>query len=159
MLKQIIDSGRLHSIGCPKMKKQTIDINKKYRTTSGHRVRIICVDRKSYQNNSIIGLVETDENTDHESIVTWYKNGKHNTNAQYDLVEVSPFDDFNIDDKVLVKDCYDYEWKKRYFAGIDEDTGEPLAFADGLTSWITDQVIAWEECVKYDASKEYMVKK
>lgn len=39
-----------------------------------------------------------------------------------------------VDTPVLVKDFKDSEWKKRYFAGINEN-GEITAFCNGNTSW------------------------
>ena len=121
-----------------------IDLKKQYRTKDGRPVRLLCNDRRSTQ--CIVGLVDEG---DYELLLSWDKDGESAGGSSLsDLVEVSPYEDFKIDDKVLVKSHHAYEWKKRYFAGVDEDTGQPLTFADGLTSWITNEVISWDECVK-----------
>ena len=49
--------------------------------------------------------------------------------------EPSPFDDWEIDDKIEVKNTPDERWHKRYFAGVNE-AGECLAWHRGKTSWV-----------------------
>jgi len=56
-----------------------------------------------------------------------------------DLIEVSPYEDWNIDDKVL---CWDDDWdygvtQKCYFGGLNKD-GIPTVFLNGTTSWSTE---------------------
>jgi hypothetical protein len=69
------------------------------------------------------------------------------TESEYDLVEVSPYEDFVLDERVLVKDTMDPEWHRRYFAGVSED-GKPLAWGVGTTSWSTgeDKPTRWDQC-------------
>ena len=123
-----------------------IDINKKYRTRDGRPVRLLCNDRKVMGGKRIVGLVDSNG---YEMIMSWYQHGKSsNESTLCDLVEVQPYEGFKIDDKVLVKDNHQFEWKKRYFAGVKEDTGKPLTFADGFTSWITKDVVSWDQCIK-----------
>ena len=61
------------------------------------------------------------------------------------LVEVGPFDDFKIDEKVMVRvDIWD-EWQHAYFAGVEDGTA--LAFCDGATKWSSlNQSISWLQC-------------
>jgi len=56
--------------------------------------------------------------------------------------------DFKIDDKVLVRKpgCYSHEWKRRYFAGVNENSGKPMTWESGGTSWNTKSKISWDEC-------------
>ena len=122
-----------------------IDINKQYRTNDGRPVRLLCIDRKVIGGKRVVGLVNTN---DVELIMTWHTNGECATDSSLcDLVEVQPYEDFNIDDKVLVKLSDENEWKKRYFAGVDYH-GRPLTFVDGKTSWNGNETTFWEECIK-----------
>lgn len=73
-------------------------------------------------------------------------------NKQFDLVEKFPFEDFKIDDLVMVSDFEIKStksiWYKRYFAGIS-DTGYPLTFVDGATSWSSGgRIKQWTYCRK-----------
>ena len=129
-------------------KEMKIDINKKYRTRDGHQVRLLCVDHKVMGDKRIIGLVEIENN---EILMTWDKYGKDDNNSKiHDLVEVQPYEDFKINDEVLVRCVDDIEndsWVKRHFAGVDE-YGRPMVFKYGMTSWTTSEVTVWDECVK-----------
>jgi hypothetical protein len=67
---------------------------------------------------------------------------------------VSPYEDFEIDDKVFVWNYSNvYARKKRHFAGISKD-GKPLAYVAGKTSWgssdvdYKDAVAEWDYCAK-----------
>ena len=62
------------------------------------------------------------------------------------------YDDFKIDDEVLVWDNDAKEHiKKRHFAGLDVD-GMPIAWTNGGTSWSIDAryclVSRWDNCEK-----------
>ena len=61
------------------------------------------------------------------------------------LVEVSPFDEFTVDEKVMVRvDIWD-EWQHAYFAGVENGTA--LAFCDGATKWSSlNQSTSWLQC-------------
>ena len=52
-----------------------------------------------------------------------------------------------IDTKVLVKGSYDVAWRKRYFAGLDENN-IPLAFNNGCTSWSCKNSTTRWSCIK-----------
>ena len=54
----------------------------------------------------------------------------------YDLIEVSPYEDIPIDAKVLVRSGGLGNWHRRYFAGVS-DSGKPMAWVEGTTSWST----------------------
>lgn len=71
-----------------------------------------------------------------------------------DLIEVSPYVDFKIDDKVLVwDDGYDSDKLRRHFAGINTNTGKPEAWQHGRTSFTTDEKSYYDNCIKYEAEK------
>lgn len=123
-----------------------VDMNKQYRTIDGRPVRILCVDRKSDSGDSIVGLIKNETN---ETLHTWDQRGKSVSFPKWDLIEVQPYDDFKIDDKVLVRTSQYTDWEKRHFAGVSED-GLPLAFIYGGTSWTTDESTKWFECIKPD---------
>jgi hypothetical protein len=55
------------------------------------------------------------------------------TPSEYDLVEVSPYADWKIDQKIMVSEDGE-DWRKRHFAGVDEE-GCPLAWVTSSTSW------------------------
>jgi len=83
----------------------------------------------------------------------WECNGNYLLDSEscLDLIEISPYADFKIDDKVLV---WDGEYQrhnkhKRHFAGVSE-LGDPLTWIDGLTSFTTNEKTAWENCEKYN---------
>ena len=61
------------------------------------------------------------------------------------LVEVSPFDEFTVDEKVMVRvDIWD-EWQHAYFAGVEDGTA--LAFCDGATKWSSlNKSTSWLQC-------------
>ena len=86
------------------------------------------------------------------SAARWENEGHYQLDGEscLDLIEISPYADFKIDDKVLVwyKVCK-LDKYKRHFAGISE-LGKPLAWVDGMTSFTTDETTDWENCEKYN---------
>lgn len=133
------------------MEKKPIEMGKKYRTRDGREVRVLCIDR----NNgvfSVVALVGGREYVEAFTKFGEYWGDGHASNN--DLVEVSPFEDFKIDDPVMVRFC-DGGWYRRYFAGVSED-GEALAWDNGGTSWSSDKVYdksAWPQCRKPTAEE------
>jgi hypothetical protein len=67
------------------------------------------------------------------------------------LTESTPWDDFKVDEPVIVWDAATPERKvKRYFAEIGAN-GKPYCFIDGATSWSRDVnsvLCGWDNCVK-----------
>lgn len=128
-----------------------IDINKKYKTRDGREVRIYATDGSG--GFSVHGAIKRDDGWG--SPLVWAKDGRFNLDVDeqpMDLVEVSEWDDFKIDDPVMVarmgNDLSEISgWSKRYFAGINE-FGKPLTFRDGATSWTADQTTTWDLCRK-----------
>jgi len=116
-------------------------MSKKYRYRNGESARILCIDG----NNCKYPVVSMDKNG---YLFTHTEEGlfaKQGRDHHYDLVEDMPYADFQIDDPVMVKDKYHIKWKKRYFAGVD-DNGKPLTWNAGTTSWTAELKITWDEC-------------
>ncbi len=129
--------------------KQPIEMHKKYKTRDGRPVRILCTDRKEVKESTshVIALVTTEG---WEEVQVYSKTGQYfiDDYSALDLIEVQPWDDFKIDDPVLVRDHEGERWKKRYFAGVS-DQGKPLAFQSGSTSWSSEgEVLEWVYCKK-----------
>lgn len=122
-----------------------IDINKKYRTRSGNEVRIYSTD----------GIGDYPIHFAHKMQDGWQLecatiNGKfyHNlVDDDLDLIEITPYEDINIDDKVWVWNDGGFKYK-RHFAGICED-GRPMAWDSGSTSWSTEFKTIWKNCEKF----------
>ena len=132
-----------------------IDIDKKYITRNGLAVEIFKVipeDQPYPQAFRVLGAVIQVNGI--YDLNRWLLNGRFREEDEYylDLVEVTPYDDFKVDDKVICWSHSDQERKmRRYFAGVNED-GEPTAFPDGTTSWSSNgsQPRPWGNCVKYE---------
>lgn len=127
-----------------------IDMNKKYRTRSGLPVRVLCVDRKDEDLPVIVLVLENGE----EYLAACTAEGEYLVSKEecsFDLVEVSEWDDFKQDDKVLVSED-GKTWYKRYFNKVID--GVPYAFDGGITSWTADAMhdygcsSPWKYCKK-----------
>lgn len=127
------------------MNKITMD--KTYRTRDGRQVRVICVDRNGAP-HSVVALVR-DPHTGVDQIKTCNPDGRTLPDApdrDGDLIEVSPWDDFKIDEPVYIRDSVDNEWMRRHFAGVAPD-GRPSAWTDGCTSWSgAGRAYSWNYC-------------
>ena len=108
-----------------------IDMSKKYRYRSekvAPLLRILCVDvpgNSPIVSCNISGVV-----------YTHHPDGRifSAVETEYDLIEVSPYEDIPIDAKVLVRMHVGEEWQKRHFAGVSIN-GRPKAWDRGQTSW------------------------
>jgi hypothetical protein len=66
--------------------------------------------------------------------------------SENDLIESTPFDHINIDDKVLVwNNGVDNTKFNRHFAVVSDD-GKPMCWRDGRTSFTTKSTIVWDNC-------------
>jgi hypothetical protein len=68
-----------------------------------------------------------------------------------DLIEVSPYANIRIDDKVLVWDGFQSEngnKTKAHFAGLDKE-GNPMSWVHGMTSFTTSELVYWNFCEPY----------
>lgn len=126
-----------------------ISMDKKYRTRSGIKIRrVLCVDR----NHPDWPVLYEAENG---ALIACTASGQclKDFDGDYDLIEILPYEDFKIDDPVMVKLHHQFAWGKRYFAGVNKD-GQPLAFQNGRTSWSSgEQRDVWDECRKPTAEE------
>jgi hypothetical protein len=124
-----------------------ISMDKKYKTRHGMTARVVCVDAKG--NQPVIALVFDSHSSKEFVIRTSIKGEFFDGDVhELDLIEVSPYDDFNIDDPVMVRRDDDLVrvWKRRYFAGVN-GCGEPLTWYEGMTSWSSGgHKTCWDEC-------------
>lgn len=117
-----------------------IDMNKKYRYRSGAPARVLCVDRP-VPHSSVLAMSESGAISYHtpDGVVWDQEHG-------FDLIEVSPWDDFEVDEPVMVRHGGGFCWTHRHFAGVCEG-GRAATWADGLTSWTASNIITtWDEC-------------
>jgi hypothetical protein len=119
------------------------DSSKTYKTMSGRRYRNYCVNGGGLY--PIHGAIEFKLN---EWILVRHSwELRSDSLSELDLIEVSPYDDFKIDDPVMVRiNSNSTRWERRYFAGVSTD-GLPMAFNEGATSWSAqDRSTIWCEC-------------
>lgn len=109
-----------------------VSMDKKYKTMDGRSVRIICTDRKGDE-YSVVALVN-DGNFEHAKSYTaegffWSSDEE----SRHDLVEVTPYEDWKVDDLIMVRDSDVEKWIPRYFAGVRD--GVLYAWNNGYTSY------------------------
>lgn len=121
-----------------------IDMNKNYRYRNGEYARILCVDSNLHA-YPVISIGNDG------FIVMHCADGKYSTDGctrPLDLIEETPYIDFNTDDRVLVRSTETDEWKKRYFS--HEKDGYAYCFYRGSTSWnSSDETDLWTFCKKW----------
>jgi len=85
----------------------------------------------------------------------WECNGNYLLDSEscLDLIEISPYADFKIDDKVLVWNHTKNIISKCYFAGID-DHGNPQSWHGGRTSFNETLKLTWQNCEKYEENND-----
>ena len=118
-------------------------MNKKYRTRNGIKVnRVLCVDgiEKIYP---VVAELEDGRVYRYTNSGQYYASNR----VDLDLVEISPYEDFKIDDPVMVKNNATF-WEKAHFAGVSPE-GKPMVYTHGKTSWSTGGCTrVWEYCRK-----------
>lgn len=118
-----------------------IDINKKYKTRDGKEVRIYATDHVG--SFPICGAIRYENGWEEDSWEEDGRNSYYSYDSPDDLVEVSKYEDFKIDDKVIVWDNDYPDWKNEaHFAGIN-DNGRPMTFIDGGTSFTKGNSVCW----------------
>lgn len=135
------------AVGNTQKEKETmnkISLDKKYKTRDGKPVRVLCVDMKD-TNYPVVALVEEELG---ESPYTFTENGSvcYQEVDAFDLIEVSPYEDFKKDDKVMVSSDGE-TWYRRYFSHVDSN-GYPHVFNNGSTSWVSYETTEWGFCRK-----------
>ena len=127
-----------------------ISKDKKYKT----RLDVDVIIYKIWEGKNKIHGAAVDAKNDLICTLEWDLEGKvwKNDESGNDLIEVSPYADFKIDDKVLVWITKGIKIK-RHFAGISEE-GLPMAWEDGQTSFTTSLKTAWNYCEKYEENND-----
>ena len=123
-------------------------MNKKYKTRNGMPVRILCNDFRS--NTYTVIAAVYDQETGCESTISVSSTGAYIEDEEhdFDLIEVTPYDDFKEDDLCVIW-SEDKEIKEfRYFACAIGNLA--YFFADGKTSFTAtpQQKICWPNCRK-----------
>lgn len=134
--------------------KIKIEMGKKYRTTDRRPVRILCTDYESCTGRTVVAILTHHDGS--QSVEEWYSNGYFlmgDKACKADLVEVTPYDDLKVDDKVIVWDNDDpiNRVGQRHFSHIEGS--KIYCFAEGRTSWTAngpDDIIPWDNCKKAD---------
>lgn len=127
--------------------KTEIKMDGNYQTLGGCKVRrVLCIDRI----NDIFPVVVELENG---AVFQLTKFGAFFEGAEdrRDLVEVKPLHEtLKVDDKVMVREGSSDSWHKRYyshfFKSADSRGWLYAAFANGGSSWTTDEITIWNEC-------------
>ena len=122
-----------------------IDISKKYRTRSGFPVEIL----KTGLRNSVFSVAALIDTTEKQIVVGLTEDGNFYVSGResaLDLVEISPYEGFKIDEPVMVRDYEKDSWKKAHFAGVS-CRGYAKTWQDGETSWTSDgSMLTWKFC-------------
>jgi hypothetical protein len=134
-----------------KVKEETpvnklIELGKIYQTREGKPIEILTISAKN-TSYPVIALI-THEDGQQETI-RFTAEGFYNKagTSENDLVEVNPYADFKVGDKVLVSDN-GVDWEKRYFSHVTDD-GKPSTFYGGSISRSNiAQTIGWNFCKK-----------
>ena len=120
-----------------------IEMGKKYKTKTGLSVRILCTDLQDKKYPIIAAIMQDNE----ELVVSFTETGKFIENKEHglDLIEVTPYDDFKVDDLCVV---WEVENSKefRYFSHEKENLAQ--CFASGGTSYTKTTTISWTNCRK-----------
>lgn len=115
-----------------------IDMNKKY-TSDGRPVRLLCIDANG--THPVVALHDT-------GIPMSFLADGSCLNSKLNLIEVSTYADFKIDDPVMVRDYEGRSWEKSHFAGVT-DGGKAKTWSGGCTSFTDDNqndTCFWLQC-------------
>lgn len=118
-----------------------ITMDKKYKTRDGQPARILCTDAPGNAPvRALIGEVVLGHTAQGVSVY-------RTVDDAYTLIEVGPYDDFKIDEPVMVRHGEELGWTKRHFAGVGSG-GQPQGWSLGGTSWFSkdDSIVVWAEC-------------
>jgi len=128
-----------------------ISMDKKYMTRDGRSVRIICTDMRGCGYN-VVALITSDECDLLESYTAGGMYWDNNTASRHDLIEVSPYDDWKVDDLIMVRDFDTGKWNLRYFANVQE--GIVYSWSSGYTSYTADgETMFWNQARKPTAGE------
>lgn len=112
-----------------------VSTDKKYKTRDGRSARIICTDMKAC-GYSVVALVQSEDGEQIESYTAEGLFWSRYDESKYDLIEVSPYEDWKVDDLIMVRDSDRDTWVMRYFAKVQD--GKVYAWKNGYTSYTAD---------------------
>jgi hypothetical protein len=115
--------------------QKLISMNKKYKTRDGRSARIICTDMKGC-GYSVAALVQSEDCEQMESYTAEGLFWSHNKESKDDLIEVSQYEDWKVDDLIMVRDSDRDKWVTRYFAKVQD--GIVYSWSNGYTSYTAD---------------------
>lgn len=127
-----------------------IDLNKKYRTVGGDKVEIFKIDLVAQY--PVLAVITRQNGT--QATMTYTEDGFMHTCLHYcddNLVEILPYEDFKIDEPVMVRVNNTSCWHRRYFAGVAPN-GKAKTWDMGRTSWTVDAIgddfitSTWPQC-------------
>lgn len=113
-----------------------IEMGRKYRSVAGKNFKILTVDRPNML--PVVGM------DDDGNIYCFTDTGHSFASDDLNLVEVSPYEDFKVDDVVMCRLDDACDWHVRHFACVRE--GVPYAWSNGKTS--NGEACNWKECRK-----------
>lgn len=124
-----------------------IDKNKKYTLVDGTEVKIYEVYESELLTHVVHGAYKT---TSGWQLASWGEGGQamRGVASTNDLIEVSPYANIKIDDKVLVWNETSTNKIRRHFAGINE-SGLPKAWYGTGTSFTETSTTTWDGCEPY----------
>ena len=118
-----------------------IEMDKKYKTRGGMSVRILATDIKD-KYSVCAAVLENGE-----SLCSFTKEGLfvEGEETNFDLIEVTPYDDFKEDDLCVV---WGEEGAKRFRYFSHVENGAVNCFVLGCTSYTTVDTSIWPNCRK-----------
>ena len=128
-------------------------MGKKYKQRNGAPVRVLCIDN-GCPTYPVVAA------TEEGALFMYTAEGKFHSDTNLlsgiDLVEDTPYADFKVDDKVMVRDADHHTWNRRYFSHINSE-GFPVCFSEGVTSWVAAassfHSTFWKQCRKPTAEE------
>jgi hypothetical protein len=104
-------------------------------------MRIVCTDMENDCDNSIVCLERSD--VVNYELVAIHSAAEIETEG---WTKVTPWDDFEMNEPVMVRGDAPTGWMKRHFAGISKD-GKPMTWPAGQTSFTTEgPPCRWHQC-------------
>lgn len=142
----------------------TISRDKVYKTANGYKVSVLTTTAAGHDGKPwVVALahIPPDEVCEHatDRILTTDSEGICMSGEEWNLVEVKPWDDFKIDEPVMVRGYEEGPWLRAHYAGTQKVDGEtlPCTWAQGKTGWtMTDwalpskaelpKTVPWAQC-------------
>lgn len=132
----------------PKPEPTLVSLDKQYKTRHGYEVILHNIIPPEYEIEYPVRGIKRHHNGKWTT-GAWTTDGLYvkGSTDPLDLVEVKPYDDFKVDDPVMVRDDGDTAWRCRYFAGVD-GYGKPMTWVHGSTSWsvMGQGTTDWDQC-------------